>query len=301
MFVNLSTTHTAPVAFAASDSRTVGETAPATGVNGSHLDIAEYIFLRTVATNPEITVDGAALGNGLPARVISLGELKSILLHPSTSNGARNAAWRHLAAQARIHGGQWTIGAVGVAMSALRVMSTRLAHQFHAEQAEVDSDLLTGFLEALRTVDLTEPRVITRLCSPAFTATRRALREQLTDRMDALPDDLAFADVPPPADEDEADVLARAVVLGIVSEYEASIIKATRLDGVSLAEFATNCGRQYDAVARSRSRGEKRLVAAIRNGDLSGECDVIAEATGSMAFDIETATYLACTERNSER
>ena len=301
MSVNLSTTHTVPAVASESDRRTVGETAPAAGANGSHLDIAEYTFLRSVASNPTISVDGAALGHGLPARMINLGELKSILLHPSTGNAARNAAWRHLAAQSRIHGGQWTIGAVGVAMSALRVMSARLTHQFRAEQAEVDSDLLTGFLEALTTVDLTEPRVITRLCSPAFTATRRSLREQLTDRMDALPDDLAFTAAPAPANEDEADVLARAVVLGIVSEYEASIIKATRLDGISLADYATECGRQYDAVARSRSRGEKRLVSAIRNGELSGECDVIAEATGSTAFDIETATYLACNERNSER
>jgi len=70
----------------------------------SALDVAEATF-RLLATGPgALSVDGRRLGHGLPRRPIPLGELASVLMHPSTGFAARDAAWRLLVERARVDG-----------------------------------------------------------------------------------------------------------------------------------------------------------------------------------------------------
>ncbi|TDD92945.1 hypothetical protein E1293_00280 [Actinomadura darangshiensis] len=59
-----------------SDTRRIGgESEPA-------LDVAEKTFDLLTRGPAALSLDGAALGNGLPARLIALDELRAILLHP---------------------------------------------------------------------------------------------------------------------------------------------------------------------------------------------------------------------------
>lgn len=258
---------------------------PAAGLDAPRLVLGPQPFdvaansLRLLTTGPEpLSVDGAALGGGLPSRRIALSELASILMHPSCDHATSDRVWRQLIAHARTDGPAWVVGAAGVALPGLR----QAAYRLRGFSGDVQAELLTAFLAALRTVKLAGPRVVQRLLSATFTAARAALRadEPRTKAHAAAP-------VTGPTGAGHPDfVLAKAVAAGVITPGEAELIGATRLEGVSVADYAERAGRGYWAVAKERSRAEERLVAAIRSGKLSDEdAAVIAEATMTLAVD----------------
>jgi hypothetical protein len=246
------------------------------------LDVAERTFQLLITTPPPLAVDGRELGYGLPARLIVLGELRALLLHPATGPAARDAAWRLLVDRARWAGSAWVVGAVGMAMPGLRGAAGRLARSTGAD--DVQADLLAGFVTALQTVEVDRPRICSRLVTAAHTAARAAARAE------AARCGLA-AGIPgpgtPAAPWGHPDfVLARAVAAGVITAGEAELIGATRLEDVSLAAYADHSGISRWAAYKQRSSAEARLVAAIRDGALTDpDTETITEATLTVAPD----------------
>src|SRR5215208_2328587 len=143
---------------------------PAPVRNTGPLDDLETC-LRLLCTGPKpLAVDGRRLGHGLPHRMIPLHELASVLMHPSAGYQAREAAWRLLVTRARTGGDRWVVGAAGVALPGLRVAAARLARA--TSRADVQADLLEGFVRELATVDITRPGICARLCNAAHTHAR---------------------------------------------------------------------------------------------------------------------------------
>src|SRR6266536_2671373 len=93
----------------------------------SPLDAVDSTFQALVSGPRPLAVDGARIGHGLPRRLVPLDELRVMLLHPSMSYAARNAAWRELVDLARGYDPAWIVGAAGVALPALRERAGRLA------------------------------------------------------------------------------------------------------------------------------------------------------------------------------
>jgi hypothetical protein len=248
------------------------------------LDVAETTF-RLLTTGPEpLSLDGAQLGHGLPARRIPLHELAAILMHPSCGYTASDTAWRHLITAARTAGPAWVVGAVGVALPGLRAAAKRLAH---LHPGDVQAELIIGFLAALHQIKLAPPQVAQRLCSAAFVAARRQLRASEPARVEVSGP--APGSAAPPALWQHPDfVLARAVRAGVITATEAALIGATRLEDVAVAEYAARVGKTAKAVYKARDRAEARLVAAITAGTLSDpDGETIAEATLTLAVDPE--------------
>jgi hypothetical protein len=270
---------TAPVAVSAADS-------PVSPIvrGDAPLDVAEVTF-RLLTTGPEpLSIDGAQIGHGLPARRIPLHELAAILMHPSCSFAASDKVWRLLIDRARTGGPAWVVGAVGVALPGLRAAARRLAH---THTGDVQAEVLVGFLTALGQVKPGRPRVVQRLCSTALVTARAALRASEPARADVTGN--PPASTPPPAPAGHPDfVLARAVAAGVITAAEADLIGATRLEDVPVADYARRHGKTAKAIYKARDRAEERLVAAIRAGDLSdADADVIAEATTTVAVDAD--------------
>lgn len=251
--------------------------APCLVLGAQPFDVAANT-LRLLTTGPEpLSVDGATLGGGLPRRRIALSELASILMHPSCDHTTSDRVWRQLIARARTDGPAWVVGAVGVALPGLR----QAAYRLRGFSGDVQAELLTAFVAALCSVKPSGAKVVQRLLSATFTAARAALRAD---------EPRTKAPIQAPVSAQTAGhpdfVLARAVAAGVVTPAEAELIGVTRLEGVSVAEYAERHGRGYWAVAKERSRAEERLVAAIRSGALSDEdAAVIAEATMTLAVD----------------
>jgi predicted DNA-binding protein (UPF0251 family) len=242
--------------------------------------VAEQVFVSLTSEPNPLAVDGRLLEHGLPARPIALDELRAMLLHPATGLPARDTAWRLLVGRARIpspQGDKWVVGAVGVALPALRSSAARLYRS--TGHADVQAELLAGFVTALREIDLGPERVCARLCNAAFVAARASVRAEDAERAGRV--DTVIGPARPPVPWGHPDlVLARAVSVGVITAHDAEVIGVTRLEGVTLAEYAARTGASYEAVKRCRARAEKRLVAAIRDGMLSDtDVDLIREAT----------------------
>lgn len=230
----------------------------------SVLNEAENAF-RLLSTGPEpLAVDGAVLGHGLPARLVPLRELRSVLLHPATSHAAREAAWRVLVRKAQEDGAVWVVGAVGVALPGLRNIAGQLATGYGGDVAEVDAAVLAGFTERITTIDPDAGMLAARLVWAAQRAgaKTRAAEWDAAGRTVPLPESIE----PPPASGHPDLVLAEAVRDGRLTAREAAVIGASRLEGLYLRDLAGPLGLTYRQICYLRERAERKLVAYLTDG-----------------------------------
>ncbi len=225
-------------------------------------DVAEIVLGRLVTGPRPLSADGAVIGHGLPRGLIAINRLRALLLHPCTSYAARDATWRYLIMRARGDGSAWVVAAAGVALPGLRRAAARLGRD-HLDPADVQAELLAGFLTAMHRIDLDEARVCPRLCNAAYAAARAALAWREPATCGEL--DLLTTAAAPTQQFGHPDlVLARAVAAGVITAAEADLIGTTRLEDVTIDEYARRAGWSYQAACKKRQRAEKRLVATLR-------------------------------------
>ncbi|MFK4043165.1 hypothetical protein ACI2LC_45830 [Nonomuraea wenchangensis] len=241
------------------------------------LDVAEYAFHLLMRGPDPLSVDGAALGQGLPARPIPMDELRMILLHPSCSRTIRDDVWRHLIDQARTHRGAWTVSAVALALPMLRRLVTALTTKIHpkqgdrparADREDLEAEVLTAYMEALARVKLAWSHPVLRLSRLTQFAVLRAYAPQrpalladpdLIDRPEERQHALAY-----PAGHPDL-LLAQAVAQGVITELEAELIGFTRLEDISLSSYCRRRGLLYCTTLKRRQRAENALYQALFN------------------------------------
>ena len=242
---------------------------PATSFLPSPLDVADRAFTALVTGPNPLSLDGREVGHGLPHRLIPLDELKCVLLHPSCSYAARQAAWAELVRRSRSGDPAWVVGATGVALPGLRRAAARLVREFPAamrDGIDVDAEVLAGFLQALHGIDVTIGHLVARLCWAGYHTGRRRCRRELTEsrhrvRLESLP--------PAPPDGHPDLLLLEAVDAGAITLGEARLIGVTRLEGVDMQVLAAEIGVDYGRVRKWRSRAERRLVEYLISGEVS--------------------------------
>lgn len=231
----------------------------------SPLDAAQQAFALLNTPPTALAFDGR-LVEGLPDRPIPLDGLRRWLIDDDTPRAVRDDVWRHVVQHARSHGPAWVLAAIGLAMPGLRRRAGRLAAGWHGETADLDAELLAGFLERLTTIDLDAPNICARLIDAGARAVRRA-RDSVRDN-----DTIRVQDAwgpPPPRPWDHPDwVLTRALRAAVIDPEECLLISATRLDDVPLRVVADRLGVSVDTASTWRRAGELRLVEALRSGDL---------------------------------
>jgi predicted DNA-binding protein (UPF0251 family) len=194
-----------------------------------------------------------------------------LLLHPATSANARNMVWAELVRRARTGGPAWMIGLAGVAMPGLRRAVAAWSTGYRGDPDDLQTEVLTGFLAAVRGLDLDDLEHIplaSRLCWAAWRAGQA----------------LAYADAAYASRTRELDgsldgpvmpwghpdfVLAAAVRAGVLTAAEAELIGRSRLEQVPLAQIARELGVKHSTLCMRRTRAENKIAAAIRAGSLS--------------------------------
>jgi hypothetical protein len=231
--------------------------------DSSFLDTLECSFRLLVRGPAPLAVDGRQVHPDLPARLVPLDELRAILLGETTSFAVRNAALAVLIRRAKQERGAWVIGLAGVLLPGLRRLAGRLARDFPGDVADIDAEVLTGFLEALERVQPVGDHLAARLLWPAY---RRARRLRLVEFEQTLPriPDQAAAHLPARPWGHPDFVLARAVKAGVITTAEAELIGATRLEDADLLVFAVAEGCPIDTIRHRRTRAERRLVRLLR-------------------------------------
>lgn len=229
------------------------------------LSVAEDAFRLLVCEPAPLVFDGRPVA-GLPDRLLPLDELRTLLVAGAGSE-VSDAVWRALAVRARDDGPAWVVGAVGVALPGLTRMAARLRVAAPGMADDIDSELMAGFLAAVRTTDLAPPRVWLRLCWAAWRAGDQARK---TDSLLELPADVAVGSRSPRRPYGHPDiVLGRAVRAGVLTADQADLIGATRLGDVLIEQIAAAGGESGSVVRMRRRRAEVKLVAALHRGDLA--------------------------------
>jgi hypothetical protein len=180
--------------------------------------------------------------------------------------------WAELVRRARSGSPAWVVGLVGVAMPGLRRAAATLSASYRGDPADLQTEILTGFLAAMRALDpddLDRVPLASRLCWAAWRAGQAlaytdasyaASRRDLPDGYDAPYMPWGHPDF----------VLAAAVTRGVLTPAQARLIGRNRLEGIPLARIAAEMGISHSALCNRRKRAEKAITTAIRAGLLSG-------------------------------
>lgn len=205
---------------------------------------------------------------GLPDTMLPLDELRKLLVYERYDSDTTDGLWRQLAHHARECGPAWVVGAIGVALPALTHLAAKISrgHAHHAD--DVDSEVLAGFLQALRTAALNPPRLWLRLCWAAWRAGAAVVK---ADDGEELPLDLPSGSRSPKMPYGHPDLLlGRAAAAGLISAEAAELISATRFGDALIEQLAAEIGVAASALRMRRRRAERVLAAAVTQGDLSG-------------------------------
>jgi hypothetical protein len=248
------------------------------------LDIARDTFTWLMTGPHPVSLNGR-LFPGLPDRRIPLDEVRDRLLARRCPQATRDAVWAHLVLRSRTEGATWTVAAVGVALPALTSVAATLTNRFVGDPADVHAEVLRGFLSALSTIDLRPPRIMLRLRWDAYRSGHQALAEALAGPTPVAP---GFRSTPPHTPWGHPDlVLARAVADGVLTQTEAALIGATRLEEVPVADWAAQHQTGEWAVYKARKRAELRLAAYLRDG--AAETDPTDPLTDQVATSMALA------------
>ncbi|MFE9658363.1 hypothetical protein [Micromonospora sp. NPDC006431] len=231
------------------------------------LTTAEKAF-ELLACEPAPLVFDARPVPGLPDAMLPLGELRSLLVCERYDSDTTDELWRQLAHHARERGPAWVVGAIGVALPALTHLAAKISrgHARHAD--DVDSEVLAGFLHALRTADLAPARLWLRLCWAAWRAGAAVIK---ADDGEELPLDLPSGSRSPRMPYGHPDLLlGRAAVAGLITAEAAELISATRFGDALIEHLAAEQGVTAPVLRMRRRRAERIVAAAVTRGDLSG-------------------------------
>jgi hypothetical protein len=234
-------------------------------------EVAAAFRLLTSGPRP-LAVHAAGLAEGLPDRLVPLDEIRVLLLRPGVSTAARNKVWAELVRRARTGPAVWMVGLAGVALPGLTRAVGDLAAStgYRGDHRDLQTEVLTGFLQAVRGLDLDDlddVPLASRLMWAAFRAGRALACADAawTGRRR----DLDESWQPPPRPAGHPDfVLAAAVRRGVITAADAQLIGASRLEGIPLSRLAAATGRRHDSLCRRRAKAEKRLTRALSAGEL---------------------------------
>ena len=239
----------------------------------SPLSAAATAFAALTCEPAPMTLDLDRLGHdtGLPAGVMTLTDLDTWLGKHRRAYPARDAVWRELVRRARLDGPHWVIAAVGMAMPALRRYAAQLASGYRGDRDDVDAEVLTGFLAALRErVDLAKPAPHAALCMAAFRAGHNLVRQS---REYTPVDDVEHVTGPrtPTVPWGHPDLLVRrAVQLGLVDETDEQPYIDVRLGQKAIEPIAAGLDITADALRMRLGRIDTRLADALSRGLLTG-------------------------------
>jgi len=252
-------------------------TTSATGWPDSILDAVDTAFAALTCEPTPLSVDldklGVSPGNGnnLPAGVIALPVLQTWLLTHPRAYTVRDAVWGELIRRARLDGPAWVVAATAMAMPALRRYAGQLRTGWTGDARDLDAEILTGFLSALRDrVDLVRPAPYAALCKAAW---RAGFELRRRNGAEAIPvDNVEHVTGPrtPKRPYGHPDLLVRrAVELGIIDPGDEQAYIDLRLGRRAVEPIAARLGLEVDTLRRRAQRIDSRIAEALQGGLLS--------------------------------
>ncbi|GAA5200754.1 hypothetical protein GCM10023322_79300 [Rugosimonospora acidiphila] len=226
---------------------------------------------QPLSLNLDQVLDAVGDDDGLPGGVIALPALRQWLLAHPRAYSVRDAVWRELIRRARLDGPGWVIAATAMAMPALRRYAGQLRAGWACDPHDLDAEILTGFLAALRDrVDLARPAPYAAICRAAW---RAGFELRQRDGAEAIPvDNLEHVTGPrtPKRPYGHPDLLVRrAVELGIIDPSDEQPYIDLRLGRRAIEPIAARLGIEIDTLRRRIERIDTRIADALADGLLT--------------------------------
>ncbi|MFI7543790.1 hypothetical protein [Actinoplanes sp. NPDC049599] len=241
----------------------------------SPLDAVAAAF-AALTTGPQpllLDLDSLRTGTDLPEGRVRLPALRSWLLQHPRSFEARDAVWRELIRRARLSGPAWVIAATALALPALRRYAGQLRRGWGGDAHDLDAEILTGFLTALRDrVDLARPAPYASLCRAAWRAGHELHQRDGAEAIPLPEEILEHVTGPrtPKRPWGHPDLLVRrAVELGIVDPDDEQPYIDLRLGHRAIEPIAARLGLQVDTLRRRIERIDARIAEAVSDGMLT--------------------------------
>lgn len=239
---------------------------------------------------------------GLPADPINVADLRTWLTEHRRDWAALDAVWRELITRARLDGPVWVVTATALALPALvRCAADLVAGGWRGDPDDVDAEVLTGFLTALRDhVDTAKPAPYAGLRRAALRAGHALVAQQrgvvLVDDIDAVP----AGPRTPHRPWGHPDLLVRrAVDLGLLDPCDEQPYIDTRLGRRAIEPIAVRLGVSVDALRMRLRRVDERLTRALADGILTGAASPQAQRALARQAEHRQATRTAVTARPS--
>ena len=204
----------------------------------------------------------------MPHTVMDLSTLTGLLWNRQTDNAIRNAIWTAIVREVRAGTPGWAVVACGLACPALVANARKLRASFGGSMADVDAEVIEGFLAAVHTLDLADPEIESvagALANLASNIARTSRRREVGELAATTHDGEVYAAASNPGGHPDF-VLARAVRAGVITVQEAEYIGRTRLEERGLEDVGAELGVHPVTLFRHRRAAENRLVQALRTG-----------------------------------
>jgi len=243
----------------------------------SALGVAEKVFsllqrgpaplsLSPHDLRPDPAGDQASVAGGVLAgqEPVSLWSLRELVVRRELPVVVVNQMWTVLVTRAQTDGETWTVGAVGMALPALFSLAGDLSGSPRRECADLDAEILGGFLSGLA---LARPG--TRALFPVLLrhARNAGLAWVTAQRLAARARPLTHASLDrlltPETSTHPDQVLAELVAAEVLTSQDARLLIATRLEGIPDRQVAAAAGLTYDTLRKRRLRAERKVTAHL--------------------------------------
>lgn len=207
--------------------------------------------------------------------------------HPGTQDYARKSdSIAVLCLEARRRDGKPELAGLLLAwllLPGLWELSNRLADPSRLAVEEMDAELLAGFWNVAAKIHPGSPKVAGRLIRGARNKALRAIARAALYRDRVEPTaELELRPSPTSTSLSEFDLTRDAEQAGTLTNFEARLIEATRLQGASLATLAKWLEVPYSSLKLKRWRAENRLAAWLRGTAVSPRRNCATRETNRM-------------------
>lgn len=209
-----------------------------------------------------LIVQAQEVGGKQPLHALTLEELRTLLLQPTTTYGTKDRVLGLVVRRAQNGEEPWALALAGLLMPGLRGVRRRLLWLSGSGMTELEAEILVGFAEAVAELDPDADRVAARICWRAYRHARRALDAEVVGPL-PVPVDAASRVANAHQGTNPEVALARVVRAGLVAPADAEVIAATRIERRSLTEVATSLGIPLDRLQKRRLRAEARIASFI--------------------------------------
>lgn len=214
--------------------------------------------------DPPLTIDGSKLSADLPSQNMKIDKLFELIRKQTTEQSIKDAIWAEIVRLAQSVGQPWTLVATGLIAPALHSAAQRVLTHRGGNRADVEADMLLGFIEALRITDPSMQRLAYHLKQIAYQRAISAYQVPIQH----LNQSGVVRPVPLVTRPGHPDlVLAQAIEDNALTMTEAELIGRTRLEGTDLPTVARDLDLPHDECLRRRERAETQLARYLQLGE----------------------------------